>query len=84
MIRRHTGELMSTVITFDKEFKKIILESFGKKIKDGVIVEKNSEAPALTTNGEAIAAKEFAGIKHGSEIFIKNDITSLIEFAKKK
>jgi hypothetical protein len=75
---------MSTVITFDKEFKPVILEAFEKKIKGGIIVERDSEAPALTTNGEVVAAKEFAGIKHGSEIFIKNDITSLIEFAKKK
>lgn len=73
-----------TVITFDKEFKAVILESFGKKIKNGIIVEKDSEAPVLTIKGETITAKELAGIKHGSEIFIKNDITSLIEFAKKK
>ena len=73
-----------TTITFDKEFKTIILESFGKKTKEGVIVERDSEAPVLTMKGETITIKEFAGIKHGPEIFIKNDITSLIEFAKKK
>ena len=72
------------VITFDKEFKAVVIEGFGKKVKNGIIVERDSEAPVLTTNGENITLKELAGIKNGSEIFIKNDITSLIEFAKKK
>jgi len=75
---------MSIIITFDKKFRDFILDAFGKKIKDGIIVEKDSETPALTTTGETVAPNELAGIKHGSEIFIKNDITSLIEFAKKK
>lgn len=84
MLDSKLGETVNTVITFDKEFKGVMLEAFSKKIKDGIIVEKDSEAPALTTKGEPVAAKELAGIKHGSEIFIKNDITSLIEFAKKR
>ena len=75
---------MGTIIIFDKKFRNLILDAFGKKIKNGIIVERDSGTAVLTTDGETVAAKEFAGIKHGSEIFIKNDITSLIEFAKKK
>ncbi len=75
---------MTTVITFDKQFKGEILKIFDKTIKDKIIVEASTGKPVLTLNGETITSKEFAGIKKGSEIFIKNDITSLIEFAKNK
>lgn len=76
---------MTTIITFDKQFKSEILKAFDKTIKeDKIIVEASTGKPVLTINGETITSKEFAGIKKGSEIFIKNDITSLIEFAKNK
>ena len=76
---------MTTIITFDKQFKSEILKAFDKTIKeDKIIVETSTGKPVLTVNGETITSKEFAGIKKGSEIFIKNDITFLIEFAKNR
>ena len=63
--------IMTTVITFDNEFKGQILNIFEKSVKDGVIVEACTGNPVLTIKGEPVDSKEFAGIKKGSEIFIK-------------
>ena len=73
-------------LTFHKSFKKEILEIFDKKIDDeGLIVEKDSPTQrVLSPDGESIRLKEFAGITKGSEIFIKSDLISLIELAKRK
>lgn len=72
------------IITFDKELQSQVLDLFDKKVKGNVIVEKQTEDPVLTENGELVTEAEFAGIKNGSEIFIKSDITSLIEYVNKK
>lgn len=73
-------------ITFDKSLKKEILEIFDKKLDDdGIIVEKdNPTQKVLSPEGEIINLQEFAGITKGSQIFIKSDLISLIDFAKKK
>ncbi|HVA82909.1 MAG TPA: hypothetical protein VNF06_01970 [Candidatus Aquilonibacter sp.] len=72
------------IITFEKHFQDRVLGLFDKKVKDSVIVERQSEEPVLTETGKTVIEAEFAGIRNGSEIFIKNDITSLIGYAKKK
>lgn len=72
------------VITFEKNFQNQILDLFDKKVKSNVIVEKKTEEPVLTEGGKTVSETEFAGIRNGSEIFIKNDISSLINYAKKK
>ncbi|MCL5100584.1 MAG: hypothetical protein M1122_01345 [Candidatus Marsarchaeota archaeon] len=72
------------VITFEKNFQNQILDLFDKKVKSSVIVEKKTEEPVLTESGKIVSETEFAGIRNGSEIFIKNDISSLINYAKKK
>lgn len=70
-----------TIITFDKRLSVEVLDAMGKKVnKEGMIVEKDTGEPVLTKNGETVMIKELAGIKKGSQVFIKNDITSLIEF----
>ncbi len=71
-------------IIFDSAFKQDILTCFDKEIKQGVIVEKQTGIPVLTKQGQSITKKEFAGIKKGSEIYLKNDITSLIDFVNRK
>lgn len=72
-------------ITFDKSVKKDILDFLDKSIDDDeFIVEKdNSNQKVLTFDGEEITTEEFGGIKKGSEVFIKNDIVSLMRFSKK-
>jgi predicted HAD superfamily hydrolase len=70
-------------ITFEREFQDKVLDLFGKKVKDNIIVEKETEDPVLTPKGKNITEAEFAGIKNGSEIIIANDLSSLITYAKK-
>ncbi len=72
-------------VTFSKEARESILGLYGKTVDaEGFIVEKeNSKQRVLTPNGEEIHIDEWAGIRKGSEAFIKSDTFSLIELAKK-
>ena len=74
---------MKNIITFEASAKKEILSFFDKSIdEDGFIVEKNdSSQRIITTNGEEVRLDEFAGLKAGSEIFIKSDLISLINLS---
>ncbi len=71
-------------ITFDDSVKKDILEIFGKTINENdIIVEANKPTQkVLTKDNEEITLKQFAGIKYGSEIFVKKDIVSLLDLSK--
>ncbi len=71
--------------TFDKDVKEDILELLGKTIdSEGFIVEKdNINQRVLTPKGEEIRLEEWAGIIKGSEAFVKSDIFSLMEIAKR-
>ena len=73
-------------ITFDKSAKKDVLELLGKNVdSEGFIVEKdNPQQKVLTFDGQEITVDEFGGIQKGSEVFIKDDLVSLMEFLKKK
>lgn len=70
----------SKIITFDKSSKAFILDVFDKVVgAEGLIVEKaNREQRVLNLEGEEIKISEFAGVRKGSEVFIKSDIDSLI------
>ncbi len=72
---------MNKRITFSEDNKQFILKSFNKKIDDeGFIVEKdNPKQRVLAPDGTEINLEKFAGIRNGSEIFIKSDLPSLIE-----
>ena len=74
---------MKNVITFDKEAKKQILEFFDKTTdQEGYIVEKdNPSQKVLSADGQPLTLQEFAGIRKGSEIYIKSDFNSLIDVA---
>ncbi len=75
---------MRKLVTFDKAVKKQMLELLDKKADgDGFIIEKETGQRVLTPTGEEVSLENFAGMKKGSEIFIKSDIAALIDFAKK-
>ena len=67
-------------IIFDKELNKEVLSVFDKKIVDGEIVESASGDLVLTKDGESIKADEFAGVTYGSEVYLKSDIASLVDY----
>jgi len=71
---------MEKIITFEKEAKLEILEAFKKTVdENGYIVEKEKPSQrVLTIDGEELKLEDFAGIRKGSEIFIKSDLVSII------
>ena len=71
------------VILFDEASKLKLLDIMGKIVdSQSFIVEKNAPTQRVVTiEGEEIKINEFAGVKKGSEIFIKNDINSVLELA---
>ncbi|GEM_PF-471268 len=73
------------VITFDEASRREVLSFFGKTIdSEGYLVEiENPNLKVITQEGEEIKEEEFAGIRNGSEIYIKSDLPSLIELIDK-
>lgn len=79
----HLTSKNKNMITFDKSARNFVLSAFNKRIgEDGYIVEENNPSQkVLTPDGSNIQIDQFAGIKKGSEIFIKTDIISLVKLA---
>lgn len=74
---------MIKLITFEKPLANYILGAFGKSIdSENNIVDKKSGEKILTQNGDYINIDEFGGIIKGSEIYLKSDIISLINFVE--
>lgn len=71
-------------LLFTEKALPLILEAFDKSISaDGLIVDSNGE-PVLTPDGEVIEASRFGGLKKGSEIFIKDDLYSIMNLSEGK
>ena len=72
--------------TFSDNARKFILSAFNKTVDDQnfVVEESNKTQRVLTPDGEEIELSNFAGVKKGSQVFIKNDLGSLIKFAVSK
>jgi hypothetical protein len=77
--------LFMKTVTFDnsKESKKAILQLFNKSVdKLGYIIEIKSGERVVSPRNEEIHIDDFAGIRPGSEIFLTNDLPSLMEQAE--
>lgn len=72
------------MITFDKTSKRDVLSFLNKTLdNDGFIVEKdNPEQKVLAFDGQEISLDEFGGVQKGSEVFIKNNLVSLMRLSK--
>lgn len=71
-------------ILFTPDALPFILKAFNKSInEDQLIVDENGE-PVLTPEGEIIHASKFGGLKKGSEIFIKDDLYSIMNLSEGK
>jgi hypothetical protein len=75
---------MTPKLLFNEKSLPLILEAFGKSIKDGIIIETATGEPVLTPEGEEIEASKFGGLKKGSEIFLKDDLYSIMNLAEGK
>ncbi len=72
-------------LIFTNKALPLILEAFGKTTNaDGLIVELSTGEAVLTPEGEEIQASDFGGIKRGSEIFLKDDLYSIMNLAEGK
>lgn len=70
-------------ITFHKDIARNILGAFGKSLdSENYLIDKRTHERVLSPKGEEINIKEFGGIVNGSEIYLKSDIASLIEFVE--
>lgn len=71
---------MNNIITFDKSAAPFVLEAFGKEVNEaGLVAEKVTGREVIARDGTKVPAKRFAGVKKGSEVYIKSDLISLIE-----
>ena len=69
-------------ITFnnDPKTKKFILSLLDKRVnEDGVIVNKDG-TPVIDIDGNEITLDEFGLVASGSEIFVKDNIVSLLKY----
>ena len=71
------------LILFDQSSQDRLFEVIGKTFdSEGFMVEKSDTTQrVLTKRGEELKKDEFAGVKTGSEEFIKNDLPSLLDLA---
>ena len=72
-------------ITFSKSVRKDILELLGKTVdKSGVIVEKdNLDQKVPSFDSTELTLKEFGGIQKGSEVFISNNLVTLMKLVER-
>lgn len=69
-----------TSIAFDPRLRGYVLDLFGKKIDDsGYIVEKSHPNQRVQCDGKPLRETDFAGVRKGSRIFFKNDVSSLLK-----
>lgn len=79
------GKKNAPLVIFHKELATNILKAFGKAVDENdYLVEIDTGQKVLSPEGEEILLKEFAGVAKGSEIYLKSDITSLINFLEKR
>lgn len=71
------------ILTFDQSAADFVIDAFDKAVDaDGYLVEKtNPRQRVLTIKGEELLRKQFAGVRKGSDIFLKSDIDSIIDAA---
>ncbi|MBX7204291.1 MAG: hypothetical protein K1X81_02595 [Bacteroidia bacterium] len=76
---------MKPRLLFTDKSLPFILEAFGKSINEnGIIIESKTGEPVLTPEGEEIESKQLGGLKRGSEIFLKDDLYSIMNLSEGK
>lgn len=72
-------------IIFDSKLKeKIVKKALNKDInEERNIIDKLTEQEVLSPDGTTVSIDDLGVFENGSEIFIKNDIVSLMEYINK-
>ncbi|AAV45603.1 unknown [Haloarcula marismortui ATCC 43049] len=77
--------IMSTTLTFDESAAEFIIESFGKTTDgEGYIVDPQRNERETTPEGNEIHIDDFAGVEKGSQLFLDDDFTTLVEHVKRR
>ena len=76
---------MSTTLTFDETAAEFILESFGRSTdEEGYIINPETGERERTPEGQEIHIDDFAGVEKGSELFLDDDFTTLVNHVKRR
>lgn len=76
--------IVMNTITFDSDLKeKIISKALNNKEvnEEGFIIDSSSREEVLSPDGTPVNIEDFGLFENGSEVFIKNDIISLMEYS---
>lgn len=77
--------MLNIIFANNKKTKIFILDLFDKTINsENLIIENKTGQPVLDMNGQEISIDKLGIISNGSEIYVKDDIISLIEFYQKR
>ena len=71
----------NNTLVFHESAKEFMLKALGKGVdEEGYIVElADKEQRVMAQDGGEIHITEFAGVRPGSQVFVKSDIASLVE-----
>jgi hypothetical protein len=77
---------MDCTLTFNRTAREHVLALLDKTVDDeGFIVEKsNHKQRVLSFEGKEMTESEFGGVQKGSEVFISNNLVSLMRLTKTK
>lgn len=74
--------MKNRVVAFDSRLRGFVLDLFDKKIDlEGFIVEKTQSNRREVVDGEPLRESDFGGVRKGSRIFFRSDISSLLTIA---
>lgn len=76
---------MPTTLTFEESAAEFVIESFGRSVDDsGYIINPETGERETTPEGGEIHIDDFAGVEKGSEIFLDDDFTTLVNHVKRR
>ena len=70
------------IISYPSKYRSLVLNSFGLKVSDGLVVDKKTGISVPDNLGTPISGKKFGGVRKGSLEFINKDVGSLIKLSK--
>lgn len=77
--------MTNATLFFDSHSLPFILRAFDYRIdQDGLIINSKSGEPIQTPEGLELTQDQLGAIKKGSEIFLKDDIYSIIQLTEDK